>query len=302
MAPLSKSLLGPGPASPNPNLGLYINGTDLNDTLYGTAYADAIHGLFGNDFLFGGGGDDLLFGEQGNDSLSGGSGNDRLDGGDGNDFLVGGSGADALIGGDGFDTVSYASSNAGVSIHLLATVGSFGDAEGDTYSSIEKIVGSSFRDSLRADDSGIAIDAGSGNDELWGGAGLDVLNGGAGDDWIMGRRGLDVLTGGGGSDTFIFNWDDGPDLITDFQSGIDKVALRDGFGLFPLGRDLELRTGTELPPEGNGPGGGFRDQDRLFYDTDDHQLYQLNGFNEASLLATFSNGVQLQTSDFVFLS
>jgi Ca2+-binding RTX toxin-like protein len=297
MATFAKSLAGPGIVSPVLELGLYINGTDLNDTLYGTAYADAIHGRFGNDFLSGGAGDDLLFGEQGNDSLFGGTGNDRLDGGAGNDLLTGGSGADALIGGDGFDTVSYASSNAGVSVNLLGTVGSFGDAEGDTYSSIEKLVGSSFGDSLRADDSGMVFDGGNGNDEIWGGAGLDVINGGAGDDSIMGRRGIDVLTGGGGSDAFIFNWDDGPDLITDFQSGVDKIGLRDGFGLFPLGRDSELWTGTELP-QGNRPRG---DEDRLFYDTDDHQLYQLNGFNEATLLATFSNGAQLQTSDFFFL-
>jgi Ca2+-binding RTX toxin-like protein len=296
MATLSKSLLGPAIVSPTLDLGLYINGTDLNDTLYGTAYADAIHGRFGNDFLSGGAGDDLLFGEQGNDSLYGGSGNDRLDGGAGNDFLFGGSGADLLIGGDGFDTVSYASSNTAVYVNLLGTSGSFGDAEGDTYSSIEKIVGSSWGDSLWADDSGIAIDGGNGNDEIWGGAGIDVINGGAGDDWIMGRRSIDILTGGGGSDTFIFNLNDGPDLITDFQSGVDKIALRDGFGPLPLGRNSELWTGTELP-QGNRPRG---DEDRLFYDTDDHQLYQLNGFNEATLLATFSNGAQLQTSDFVF--
>ncbi len=76
--------------------------------------------------------------------------------------------------------------------------------------------------------------------------------------------------------TFIFNWDDGPDLITDFQSGIDKIGLRDGFGLFPLGRRIAGALDRDRTASGgNRPRG---DEDRLFYDTDDHQLYQLNRF------------------------
>jgi hypothetical protein len=43
----------------------------------------------------------------------------------------------------------------------------------------------------------------------------------------------------------------------------------------------------------------------LFYDTDDHQLYHLTSDwqnhreIDATLLATFGNGVQLHTSDFI---
>jgi hypothetical protein len=293
MATFAKSLAGPGVISPILNLGLYIDGTNLNDSLFGTAYADEIHGRFGNDFLSGGGGDDFLFGEQGNDSLSGGAGNDRLDGGSGDDTMVGGAGADAFIGGGGFDTVSYASASTAVSINVGGG-GAIGDAQGDTFSDIDKIAGSGFSDTLVADDSGVAIDGGAGHD--------DIL-GGSGDDWIEGGRGLDVLTGGTGNDHFVFNWGDGPDLVTDFQSGVDKVHLREGFFVpgGPFGRDGELWTGTELPPELD-PGSINNTQlirDRLFYDTDDHQLYQLGRFNEPTLLATFSNGVQLQTSDFI---
>ena len=302
MATFAKSLAGPSVISPVLNLGLYIGGTDLNDSLFGTAYADEIHGRFGDDLLSGGGGDDLLFGEQGNDSLFGGVGNDRLDGGTGNDTMVGGAGADAFVGGGGIDTVSYASASTAVSIHVGGT-GAIGDAQGDTFSDIDKIVGSGHSDTLVADDSGIAIDGGAGNDDIWGGTGLDVLVGGTGDDWIEGGRGLDVLTGGTGNDHFVFNWGDGPDLVTDFQSGIDKIHLRDGFFVpgGPFGRDGGLWTGTELPPELD-PGSVNNShvfRDRLFYDTDDHQLYQLGRFYEPTLLATFSNGVQLQTSDFI---
>lgn len=284
-------------------LGLYINGTDLNDMLYGTAYADEIHGGLGADTLFGGGGDDLLFGEAGNDRLSGGAGNDTLYGGAGNDTLVGGTGADALIGGDGFDTVSYASAGTAIHVNLAANFGSIGDAEGDTFSGIDKIVGSSHGDTLVADDSGVVIDGGDGNDDIWGGAGFDVLNGGSGDDWLEGGRGLDVLTGGSGGDYFNFNWGDGPDLVTDFQPGVDKIVLRDGFLVYggPFGPDGELLTGTEVPvlnPD-NHHSNLMR---KLFYDTDDHQLYQVDfGRDEVTLLATFSNGVQLQASDFILL-
>jgi hypothetical protein len=149
-----------------------------------------------------------------------------------------------------------------------------------------------------ADDSGVALEGGAGHDDLSGGAGLDVLTGGVGNDRLEGGLGLDVLTGGAGRDYFVFNRNDGPDLVTDFQSGVDKIVLEEGFEFLPLGENGQLLTGTELPPYASGPRG---DWDQLFYDTDDHQLYQLNGRSEPTLLATFSNGVQLQTSDFLLI-
>ena len=299
MATLLKPLTG---AVVSADLGFYIEGTDLNDSLYGSGGADEIHGRFGNDFLSGGGGDDRLFGEQGNDTLYGGAGNDWLDGGVGNDTLSGGAGADTLIGGDGFDTASYAASFQSVYVNLATNAGAFGDAQGDTFSGIDKVIGSSFSDGLFANDSGVVLDGGAGHDLLVGGAGLDALIGGSGDDTLEGGRGLDVLTGGAGADFFVFNKNDGPDLVTDFQAGVDKIVLGDGFNTYigPLGTDGELWTGTEVPTQFS-----HRGQDALFYDTDDHQLYQISrAWNhphqaDATLLATFGNGVQLQTSDFI---
>lgn len=295
MAALSKLSLG----LIDPAFGLAISGTDLNDMLFGTANADAIYGLAGADVLYGYGGNDLLFGGDGNDTLHGGTGNDVLDGGRGNDMLVGGAGADALIGGEGYDTVSYGSAVTAVHV-VLAGTGAIGDAQGDTYSGIEKVVGSRYGDTLIADDSGVVIDGGAGNDDIWGGDGLDVLNGGSGDDWIEGGLGLDVLTGGTGTDHFVFNWGDGPDIITDFQQGNDKIVLRDGFEYLPFGTDGELLTGTELPAwQGGLPQGGHPGRDRLFYDNDDYQLYHVDAHGEATLLVAFSTAVQLQTSDFI---
>ena len=297
MATVAKSLVGLDIVSVD--LGLYIEGTNLNDSLFGSGGPDEIHGRFGNDFLSGGAGDDWLFGEEGNDSLSGGAGNDRLDGGSGNDTLTGGTGADALIGGEGFDTASYASSFQSVYVNIATNTGVYGDAQGDTFSGIDKVIGSSFSDGLFADDSGMVLDGGAGDDLLVGGAGLDVLTGGAGSDSLEGGLGLDVLTGGAGADYFGFSRNAGPDLVTDFESGVDKIVLDYTFSALPFGTDLELWTGTEVPTHMSGG------RDVLFFDTDDHQLYvvsrEWNHPREAdvTLLATFSNGVQLQTSDFI---
>ena len=280
--------------------GLYINGTDLNDSLFGSAGADEIHGRAGNDYLSGEGGDDFLFGEQGNDTLSGGAGSDRLDGGSGDDVLYGGAGADMLIGGDGFDTVSYATSSQSVYVNLATNTGVFGDAQGDTFNGIDKVVGTVASDGLFADDSGVVLDGGAGHDLLVGGAGLDVLIGGTGDDTLEGGLGLDILTGGIGADSFVLNWNDGPDIVTDFQPGVDKIVLGDGFNNAPFGTDGVLWTGTQPPTQYP-----YAGHDMLFYDTDDHQLFQVShAWNspyeaELTLLATFSNGAQLQAGDFI---
>lgn len=302
MTTVAKTLTAPALAWADYDFGLYINGTDLNDNLFGSAGADEIHGRAGNDYLSGEGGDDFLFGEQGNDTLSGGAGSDRLDGGSGDDMLYGGAGADMLIGGDGFDTVSYATSSQSVYVNLATNTGVFGEAQGDTFSGIDKVVGSVNSDGLFADDSGVVLDGGAGHDLLVGGAGLDVLIGRTGDDTLEGGLGLDILTGGIGADYFVFNWNDGPDIVTDFQPGVDKIALGEGFNnaLGPFGTDGVLWTGTAPPTQYPYVG-----HDMLFYDTDDHQLFQVShAWNspyeaELTLLATFSNGVQLQASDFI---
>ncbi|MCO5118053.1 MAG: Ig-like domain-containing protein [Burkholderiaceae bacterium] len=60
-------------------------------------------------------------------------------------------------------------------------------------------------------------------------AGDDVLDGGAGNDLIFGQGGNDTLTGGAGADTFVFSMhaDNGNDVITDFEVGVDRIMLID---------------------------------------------------------------------------
>jgi Ca2+-binding RTX toxin-like protein len=159
---------------------------------------DVSNGRAGDDSMDGGSGNDRLFGEEGDDTLVGGSGNDSQDGGEGNDLLIGGSGADELVGGDGIDTVDYSASSNGVNANLGGT-GSGGDAQGDTYSGVENVVGSNHNDTITGDDA---------DNELSGGLGNDNLNGGAGDDTIDHGVGNDAIDGGDGDgDVVIFEGD-----------------------------------------------------------------------------------------------
>jgi Ca2+-binding RTX toxin-like protein len=203
------------------------SGTEGNDQLASSADNDVIHGLGGNDVITGGGGDDALHGDGGDDQLSGdtgndflygGDGNDRLWGGDGNDIFAGGNGADVFAGGRGVDTVRYETSASGVRVDLSLNTASGGEAAGDSFSSIETVIGSRFADTLTGDaaantfvggagrdvldgrDGNDTLDGGEGNDAIVGGNGNDVLRGGAGDDRIWGNAGDDILIGGAGAD------------------------------------------------------------------------------------------------------
>lgn len=253
----------------NASVGVFEIGAN-NDAIVGTAEADRIVGMLGdddligrqgNDELIGGLGDDVLSGRIGNDKLDGGDGQDVLVGGLGNDVLLGGSGSDILKGGKGKDTLSYALSDAAVTVDLQAGTVSGGHGAGDIFVQMENVTGSAFgdiitgsngankltglsgndsvhggggkdklsggggNDKLWGDALKDVIDGGAGNDALYGGSGNDVLRGGAGNDTLHGETGKDKLTGNLGADTFVFSNNLGSDEITDFVAGTDKIDL-----------------------------------------------------------------------------
>jgi len=153
----------------------------------------------------GGAGADTIIGNSGANTLTGNAGADFLSGGDGNDVLRGGAGMDVLDGGNGIDAVTYTEGGVGVTVNLATGVGSGGNAQGDSYGSIENVNGS------------------TGNDTIIGNASANVLNGWAGKD---------TLTGGGGADTFTFSAiahsvvGANADRITDFSHAqADRVDL-----------------------------------------------------------------------------
>lgn len=74
--------------------------------------------------------------------------------------------------------------------------------------------------------------------QLTGGLGDDALTGGGNDDTLIGGAGADTLTGGAGSDIFFFQSpDEGLDVITDFQLGVDLIeVLAAEFDNLPIGQ------------------------------------------------------------------
>ncbi|MCP5082969.1 MAG: hypothetical protein GY948_14875 [Alphaproteobacteria bacterium] len=178
-----------------------INGNNRSNTLNGTSGNDTIYGLGGNDSLFGNGG---------------------------NDVLEGGTGADHMDGGEGIDRVEYRRSSSAVTVNLALGFGLGGEAQGDTYVSIENVYGSRYNDIITGNAADNLLYGRNGNDTLNGGEGDDDLYGGNGNDVLTGGAGSDDLIGGRGSDTYEFTKGDGADTIDDrgsYYSDWDRLNI-----------------------------------------------------------------------------
>lgn len=165
--------------------------------------ADLIFAGSGNDTVTGLDGHDRLWGGSGADSLYGNAGNDQLRGGDGEDALQGGGGRDALFGNRHADVLTGGAAN-------------------------DRLDGGGGNDSLLGEQGGDRLYGRTGSDSLYGGTGNDSLNGGSGRDVLEGHLGNDLLTGGAGSDQFLFSRNHGNDTITDFELGLDQIAIGRG--------------------------------------------------------------------------
>jgi len=206
------------------NLDLREQGT-AGDALGDTFFSiENVVGSRFNDFIVGDGVANLIEGL---------AGDDRLRGGGGNDTLLGGAGADEMRGGSGVDEVNYTSATTRVNLDLRVQ-GTGGEAAGDTFTSIENVIGSDFGDYIYGSNVENVLSGDDGADRLRGHHGNDTLIGGTGDD---------NLIGGAGQDVFLFNDGDGADIVKDFQNNVDTVRLLD-YGFADVA--AALATATEV--------------------------------------------------------
>jgi uncharacterized delta-60 repeat protein len=151
-----------GAGSVNVNLAMNsASGADGNDVISG------VRGIISGDF------DDVLTGDTQDNYIDAGGGNDAIDGG------------------AGIDILSFTNATDGVTASL-ATNTSSGAAGIDTFTSIERLRGSEFADSLTGGTGNDSIQGRTGNDSIDGGEGHDELHGGYGDDQIQGGTGVDT--------------------------------------------------------------------------------------------------------------
>ena len=160
-----------------------LDGGDGADTV---SYAGSDAGVWVNlrtGTVFGGhaAGDTIrgfehIIGSRHADILTGDAGSNVIAAGYGNDWVEGDGGADTLDGGDGNDIVSYAGSDAPVTVNLRTNQVSGGHAEGDNIRGFEGISGSDHADTLTGDDGDNFIQGGADADILDGGGGADVVS------------------------------------------------------------------------------------------------------------------------------
>jgi hypothetical protein len=155
--------------------------TDISEII-GTPFNDVIRGSNTSDYPP----DNIPFTTAGNpnpppDTITiNNPGNNTLNGGAGSDVLEGRGGADVLNGGLGFDFASYESSPGAVTVRLPGTGGADtqtatatgADATGDSFISIEGLIGSAFDDSLTGNSLNNILAGGLGNDILDGKGGI----------------------------------------------------------------------------------------------------------------------------------
>jgi len=193
---------------------------------------DAFNGTAGNEKVLPGGG---------NDVVASGDGSDYVDGGDGSDILYAGSGSDTMLGGAGDDMIlSSVSGSVGlpartdyqlppVSPGATLLYSGFGwiveSVQNGQFTTVQYLgyAGASLTESTS--DAGDVVDAGDGNDNVWGSRASDEIRLGAGDDYANGQGGADYVDGGEGSDYILGDGWNSQSItaVTDDQHGNDTL-------------------------------------------------------------------------------
>jgi len=226
------------------NSGLISGSTEgdgFGGSIQGSSYADRIRNtgiiigdIFlasGNDVIDSSGGEvvGIVYGEGGNDLLKGGAGDDVLEGG---------FGFDQLFGGAGNDTASYANFDGigpAMIVDLFDEAMNTSEAYGDSFSSIENLIGS-------------AVSANA----LYGDGAVNILDGGEAGDLLDGRGGADIMRGDYGDD--VYHVDNVADKVIELEGrGDDTVYAATSFKIGGQSIERLILTGT-----GNiGATGGF---------------------------------------------
>ncbi len=180
----------------------------------------------GNDTLYGDAGSDIILGQQGSDIISGGTGDDDIIGGhnvagglDSGDFVDGGAGNDVIVG----DNAEVLRTGSTLSSLIRVLVGGrlyLLDPATQTWYTGNSITGDPQLDPTGVEVRTITIldhanntaaglygndviDAGAGDDRVFGQLGNDILKGGDGADYVEGNGGNDTIFGGLGQDDLI---------------------------------------------------------------------------------------------------
>ncbi len=191
------------------NSGGHATGDTISgfEDIKGSAHGDVLQGLTGTETttgtvtatgstLWGLGGDDSLTGGFDNDTIEGGAGADEVDGG----FTA--STTEGVVGTNTqANTLSYAGSDAGVTVNLVTSTASGGHADGDEIETYELTLNEGGDNETEIDVATFVNVTGSMHDDhLTGDMFNNHLAGGAGDDRLSGGAGADVLAGGPGAD------------------------------------------------------------------------------------------------------
>jgi Ca2+-binding RTX toxin-like protein len=227
----------------------------------------------------------VINGTSGNDTLSGTAANDTINGLAGNDVILAGStgGSDVIDGGADRDSIEFKErATSAVVVDYGSGTITGGSSGSISFTSIERVVGSNF------------------NDSLTGNTAAQNLTGQGGADTLAGAGGADTLWGGGGNDAFIFR-DMGTanaDRVSDFISGQDKLQLDDAaftaigaMGNFAAGDARFWASGTGAAHDLN---------DRVMYNTSTGQLYydaDGTGSGAAQHITTLTNITTIAATD-----
>ncbi|WP_050466206.1 calcium-binding protein [Herbaspirillum chlorophenolicum] len=177
-------------------------------------------------------------------------------GSNGNDLFIASSAANKIEGGLGSDTVSYAFDTVGVTVDLYTGKGSGGWAAGDTYLSIENVIGGSGNDVFYASADSNNFDGGGGNNTVnyshsTYGVVVDLVNnvggdmdsshqslangdtytriqnvvGSASNDLFYANSDANIFTGGGGNDTVSYAKSGGGNIIANLVSHMGSGGI-----------------------------------------------------------------------------